>query len=160
MVLYIISVGGSLIVPDKIDTKFLKDFKDLINKRIKKKDKFVLIAGGGKVCRLYQSAASKVVEIDNEESDWLGIHSSRLNGHLLRTIFKSVAHPRLITNYEKDLSLIGKFNESILVGAGWKPGWSTDYDAVLCAAHFKSKKIINLSNIDYCLLYTSDAADE
>ena len=33
--------------------------------------------------------------------------------------------------------------------AGWKPGWSTDYDAVLLAKNFGVSEIINMSNIDY-----------
>ena len=35
------------------------------------------------------------------------------------------------------------------MGAGWKPGWSTDYDAVLMAKNNKADTIINLTNIDY-----------
>jgi len=50
----IISVGGSLVVPDQIDTAFLKKLKIFILKEIKKGKKFVIIAGGGKVCRRYQ----------------------------------------------------------------------------------------------------------
>ena len=149
MTKYIISVGGSLIVPENIDTKFLKSFKEFIEKRVKKKDEFVLISGGGKTCRFYQDSASKITKIENSEKDWLGIHSSRLNGHLLRTIFKKIAHPRMITNYEKDLELIGKYREKVLIGAGWKPGWSTDYCAVLAAQNLGIKHVINLSNIDF-----------
>lgn len=155
MALYIMSVGGSLIVPEEIDTEFLASFKQFIIKRIEKGDRFILIAGGGKTCRKYQKAAAEVAGIDNEEKDWLGIHSSRLNGHLLRTIFKLHAHPKLVTNYDLDLKEIGtEFKENILVGAGWKPGWSTDYDAVLMAKQFGATTIINLSNIDY--VYTDD----
>lgn len=155
MALHVISVGGSLIVPDKIDTDFLASFKSFIRRRIDKGDKFILIAGGGKTCRRYQQGASSVSEINNEDKDWLGIHSSRLNGHLLRTIFKKNANPKLITNYKDDLEKFEEdFKESILVGAGWKPGWSTDYDAVLMAQKFNADSVINLSNIEY--VYSQD----
>jgi len=46
------------------------------------------------------------------------------------------------------------FKEKILVAAGWKPGWSTDYDAVEIAVKFGAKTVINLSNITYA--YDSD----
>lgn len=151
MALYIISVGGSLIVPEEIDTRFLSSFKQFIIKRIEKGDRFILIAGGGKTCRKYQQAAAQVSGIDNEEKDWLGIHSTRLNAHLLRTIFRLWANPRIITNIEEDDI---DFKEKILVGAGWKPGWSTDYDAVLLARKYGAESIINLSNIDY--VYSED----
>ena len=151
---YIISLGGSLVVPNEIDTDFLKDFKSFILKRVGMGDKFILIVGGGKTCRKYQNASSILEEVSSEEKDWIGIHTSRLNGYFLKTIFKKTAHPKLIKNYEKDLKLIGDYNEPVLIGAGWKPGWSTDYDAVLCAKHFGIKSIINLSNIDY--VYSDD----
>ena len=62
---YVISVGGSLIVPTGgIDVKFLKSFREFILKRIKKGEKFFLISGGGKTCRDYQDAAKKIVKIE------------------------------------------------------------------------------------------------
>lgn len=151
MVLHVISVGGSLIVPENIDTDFLASFKQFIIRRIEKGDRFILVAGGGKTARKYQVAAAKVSGIDNEEKDWLGIHSTRLNAHLLRTIFKLHANPKLFKNFDKDEI---NFKESILIGAGWKPGWSTDYVAVLLAEKYGAKSVINLSNIDYA--YTED----
>ncbi len=151
MALYVISVGGSLIVPEEIDTIFLSSFKQFIIKRIERGDRFILIAGGGKTARKYQAAAAEVSGIDNEEKDWLGIHSTRLNAHLLRTIFKLWANPKIISNLEEDNV---EFKEEILVGAGWKPGWSTDYDAVELAKRYKAESIINLSNIDY--VYSED----
>jgi uridylate kinase len=150
MALYVISVGGSLIVPDEIDTTFLSSFKQFIIKRIEKGDRFILIAGGGKTARKYRDAAAEVSGIDNEEKDWLGIHSTRLNAHLLRTIFKIWANPKVITDFEDDI----EFKEKILVGAGWKPGCSTDLDAVHVAKKYHADTIINLSNIEYA--YTED----
>jgi len=153
MALHVISVGGSLIVPEEIDTDFLAIFKQFIIKRIEKGDRFILIAGGGKTARKYQSAAALVSGLDNEEKDWLGIHATRINAHLLRTIFKLWANPKLIKKYDKDLVDID-FSEKILIGAGWKPGFSTDYVAVLIAEKFGAQSIINLSNIEN--VYTED----
>ena len=153
MALYVISVGGSLIVPDGIDQDFLAAFKMFIIKRIEKGDRFILITGGGKTARKYQEAASHVSGIDNEEKDWLGIHSTRLNAHLLKTVFKLYANPLVVKDYKDDIKKID-FKEKILVGAGWKPGWSTDYCAVLLAKQFNATSVINLSNIEY--VYSED----
>ncbi len=152
MGLYVISVGGSLIVPEDIDTHFLSIFKQFIIKRIEKGDRFILVAGGGKTARKYQMAAGEVSGLDDEEKDWLGIHSTRLNAHLLRTVFKLHANPIVIKDFDKQTDIV--FNEKILVGAGWKPGWSTDYIAVLLAEKYGANTIINLSNIDY--VYSDD----
>ena len=151
MPLHIISVGGSLIVPEEIDTAYLASFKQFIAERIDQGDRFILIAGGGKVARKYQQAAAEVTHIDDEEKDWLGVHSTRLNAHLLRTIFKNYTHPRILTNLDDEKI---HFDEHILIGAGWKPGWSTDYIAVRLAERYEGRSIINLSNIEY--VYAED----
>lgn len=143
--LIVISLGGSIIVPDKIDYKFLKKFQELILKYIKEGKRFIIVAGGGRTARLYQEAAKKVGVVNLEDLDWLGIHATRLNAHLIRTIFINHAHPRINTNPQR----IFDFKEPILVAAGWKPGWSTDYDAALLAKGYGVKKVANLSNIDY-----------
>lgn len=148
----IISVGGSLICPDNIDIAFLKKLKEIVIGQIKKGKRFVLITGGGKTARNYQFAAREVGLLDNEDLDWLGIHATRINAHLVRTIFKEYAHPQIIKHPAEKID----FKEKILVAAGWKPGFSTDYDAVLLAKQFKVKKIINLSNIFY--VYDKDPA--
>jgi uridylate kinase len=146
----VISVGGSLIVPEEIDTSWIKNFKTLIEKYVSKGYRFILISGGGKTARKYQNAAKDVTELTSEDLDWIGIHSTRLNAHLIRTIFRKLAHPKIIKDPTKKIN----FKEKVLVAAGWKPGFSTDLDAVFLAKNFKVSKVINLSNIDYA--YTKD----
>lgn len=145
----VISLGGSLIVPDEIDWRFVKQFKAVIESQLKKGRRFILITGGGKLARRYQEAALKVTKaLTNDDRDWLGIHATRMNAHFIRTIFRDEAHPRINKN-PNDLEDFYAFKEKILVAAGWRPGFSTDYDAVLLGKHFGAKRIINLSNIDY-----------
>lgn len=146
----VLSVGGSLIVPEEIDVNFLKDLKVMVEKGIKKGRKFIIITGGGKVCRKYQHAAGSVTKLRPSDVDWLGIHTTRLNAHLVKTIFI----PKAVERVVKDPGERIEFDKPVLIAGGWKPGWSTDYDAVLLAKRFKAKKLINLSNIDY--IYTAD----
>ncbi|HEX7456728.1 MAG TPA: UMP kinase, partial [Candidatus Nanoarchaeia archaeon] len=76
----VISLGGSLIVPNGgIDHKFLKRFCQLILRFVDEGSKFLIVAGGGKTCRHYQEAARRIVSLDDEDVDWLGIHTTRLN---------------------------------------------------------------------------------
>ncbi len=144
----IISVGGSLIVPNGgIDTKFLKKLNKFVRKQVSEGKRLFLVAGGGKTARHYRDAGQEVIgDLTDEDLDWLGIHSTRLNAHLLRTIFKDIAHPRIIENYDKKIT---KLNKPVVIGAGWKPGWSTDYDAVKLAQDYHGKLIINLTNTDW-----------
>ena len=141
----ILSLGGSLIVPDKIDTSFLKYFKKIIEQYIKKDYKFIIICGGGKTARELQQAASKVSTLSNEDLDWLGIYATRLNAQLTRMIFGKNAEDFIIENPNERIN----FKKNIVVAAGWLPGWSTDYDAVLLAKNLNIKEIINMSNVDY-----------
>lgn len=132
-------------MPNEIDVNFLRQFKKMIEARVKRGDKFVLITGGGKTSRRYSEAAKKLGQLNPDDLDWLGIHSTRLNGHLLRTIFRKYAHKRIITNPHRPESAL----EPIIIAAGYRPGWSTDYAAVLLACKYKAEVLLNLSNIDY-----------
>lgn len=144
----IISVGGGLIVPNGgIDTVFLKKLNSFIRSQVKLGKRFFLVSGGGRTARHYRDAGKTVIGgLTDEDLDWLGIHASRLNGHLLRTIFQDIAHPRIIENYDKKLY---NWSEPVVIGAGWKPGWSTDYCAVVLARDYGANLVINLSNIDW-----------
>jgi len=140
----VISLGGSLIVPDEIDYRFLKNFRRLILTQSRRGKRFVLICGGGKTARNYQTAAKKIGRLTDNDIDWLGIHATRINAQLLRSIFVEVAHKKIV----KPTDIIN-FKKSVLIAAGWKPGNSTDFCAVLLAKKYHAKKILNLSNIDF-----------
>lgn len=142
----ILSLGGALIVPEKgIDTNFLKDFEVFVRKEVAKGRRFFIVCGGGRTARLYRDAGSAVIgKITPDDLDWLGIHATRLNAHLLRTIFRDIAHPKIIMRYDKKIEV----KEPVCVAAGWKPGWSTDYCATLLANLYGAKTLINMSNID------------
>lgn len=145
---FVLSIGGSLIVTKKgIDTDFLTQLNKFIRNQLTQypKRQFFLVVGGGAIARHYRDAGKTVVghELTEEDQDWLGIHATRLNAHLVRTIFQGIAHPVII----KDYTIIRKVSEPVVIAAGWKPGWSTDYDAVLLCEDYRAKRILNLSNI-------------
>jgi uridylate kinase len=139
----IISLGGSLVAPGEIDVGFLKNFKQILQKRFGQ-NKFFIIVGGGKVARMYQKAILEFGAKSNDR-DWIGINVTRLNAEVVRQVFSGNAYGKIITDPTKKV----KTSKDVVVGAGWKPGWSTDYDAVLIAKNHGAKTIINLTNIDY-----------
>ncbi len=140
----ILSVGGSIISPDKPDYFFLREFKNFIIRNLKKY-RFIIVCGGGKTNSYYNEAAKRVSNIKKEDLDWLGITATRLNAELVRTIFGEVAYKKVIYNPEAKL----KTNKKIIIAAGWKPGRSTDFVAVILAKKFEAKEIINMTNISY-----------
>ncbi len=149
---YVISLGGSVIFPKGIDINYLKRFRRVIIDFTKKhrSNKIIIICGGGKLSREYQRAAKRITHLSSDDVDWIGIHATRINAHLLRTIFREYANPMVIKNPIEKF----KFKEKILIASGWKPGWSTDYDAVMLARNLGVKTIINISDTDY--VYNKD----
>jgi len=141
----VISLGGSIIVPDEINIDFLKGFKKLITDFVNKGNKAIIVCGGGKTCRKYQNAAGKISNLRNEDLDWMGIHTTRLNAQLVKTLFLGEVHEFVIHNPNDKV----EFKEKVLIAAGWKPGFSTDYDAVRLAHNFNVKTIINISDVPY-----------
>ncbi len=150
----VLSLGGSLVVPNGgIDTDFLIQFNTFIRDQISsKKRRFFITVGGGGTTRHYQKAAHAVrtEHIDDVDLDWLGLHATRLNAQLVRTIFRDIADARVIKHYE----VILKIDAPIAIAAGWKPGWSTDYCAVTLCQDYGIHQAINLTNIDH--VYSAD----
>ncbi|MDR3582720.1 MAG: UMP kinase [Candidatus Pacebacteria bacterium] len=134
----VVALGGSIVHPDGIDVRFLKDFKKFIAPFLKKGMKFVFVIGGGTLSRRFQEAAEKVAKVADEDKDWIGIHATRLNAHLVRTIFREVADPVIIDIRGK----IARPEHPVTVAAGWRPGWSTDYVAMRIAADFGADEAV------------------
>ncbi len=145
----VISVGGSLIYPEGgIDTKFLEKLNKFVREQLAANPnrQFFLITGGGTIARHYRDAGAEVIghELTRDDLDWLGIHATKMNAHLVRTIFRDIAHPFVLKHYE----IIRKVEERVVVASGWKPGWSTDFCSVMICEDYGIKTLINLSNID------------
>lgn len=141
----IIKFGGSLLVPDEIDVMFLKEFRTFIEEYVKKGFKFGIVVGGGRTCRKYQDAIKKLIGNKQRLLDELGIEVTKLNAYFLKTIFKELADDTMITDYSIDISS----DKPVLIGAGYKPDWSTDYDTIMLSEKFGQKEVIVMSNIEY-----------
>lgn len=151
--LTVLSLGGSIIAPDKVDTEFLNKFNKALREYLNedKERKVIIVCGGGAPARIYQTAFRAISQsTDNNVQDWIGIKATHLNGELVHAIFHDLTSDDLVTDPTTDI----KFSNQVLVAAGWKPGFSTDTDAVYLAKRFGGKLIINLSNI--AKVYTGD----
>lgn len=149
----ILSLGGSLIYPKGgIDINFLRNLEKFIRKEVEGGRKFFIVCGGGFISRKYQLAIKEVIgTIKHEDMDWLGIHATRINAHLVRTILKDLCDPQVIDNYSKKYDLN---DYPVVICSGWKPGWSTDYCAAMLAKEYGAKILINMSNIK--MVYDKD----
>lgn len=148
--LAVISLGGSVIVPDKIDENFLSGFRSLIVNFVKKGNRAIIVCGGGRICRDYISTARKLItDADETAMDKLGVKVTEVNAELVKGIFTGYAYEMVHSDYNKKINF-----QHILVSAGFLPGTSTDYDAVMFAKKYGADRVINLSNID--CLYDKD----
>ena len=143
----VISLGGSIVAPDGVDEAFLKDFVALIGELLARDDKrrFILVTGGGGPARAWQNAYRNIASSTvNEEADWIGVMATRLNAQLVKAVMGEWCTQEVVYDPTQVEPLMGR----VLVAAGWKPGFSSDYDAVLLAERFQADAVINLSNIE------------
>jgi len=132
----VISLGGSLIVPDEIDVEFLKKFKNIINEL---NYKFHVMCGGGKTARKYIQAASNFTK----KTDYVGISSTLLNAELVKWVFDGKdVHKEVLTKPKLTKSKINIYGGDV-------PNHSSDYDSAVIAKFFKNSEVINLTNVDY-----------
>lgn len=140
-----------MIIPaDGFNVKFLKNFRKIISEQVDKGEKYILVIGGGGTCRAYQKAIKEAVGLSEKNLDQLGIYVTHLNAQFTIFLLGDMAHPEVIYNPTRKV----KTSKPIIVASGWKPGCSTDKDAVLLAKAYGAKEVVNVSNIDY--VYTAD----
>lgn len=164
----VLSVGGSIIAPNEPDVELLSKFSAMITEWLDANPdgRLIFVAGGGAPARVYQNAYRNVAatfsgkqkellsfaseDETNYACDWIGIMATRLNAQILKTCFGPLCCQDVVT----DPTAVSDFKGRILVAAGWKPGFSTDNDAVLLAERFNADTVVNLSNIEK--VYTDD----
>jgi uridylate kinase len=144
----VLSLGGSILVPEDIDVAFLAGFRDLVLNMDRKR--FIVICGGGRVCRKYQDAARGVGIASKSDLDWIGIRATRLNAELVRAVFGKSAYEHVVQDPDEKIET----EKRVIVGAGFKPGSSTDLRAVQLAERMNAGRVINMSNIDH--VYSGD----
>lgn len=156
---FVLSLGGSVFAPTGelrgINIEYIKKFEKFIREQVAAGRRFFIVTGGGYTARLYRDAAAEVVgkdKVEDEDLDWLGVHATRINAHLFRTIFKDITPYKFLKHYDVVDKTVAEY--PVVICSGWKPGWSTDYDAVLVANDYGIKTVINMSNIDK--VYDSD----
>jgi len=142
----VISLGGSLIAPSGVDAAFLKSFTEIVRGYLEEdgKRKLIVVCGGGSLAREYQRAYREIArEPSDSEQDWIGIQATWLNGELMRRLFTPYCVEPLVTDPES----VSVFYGRVLVAAGWKPGFSTDFDAVLLAKRFSADTVLNPTDV-------------
>ncbi len=149
----IISLGGSILFnKGNLDVNYLVSFRNFVKSYLNKnpKIKFVLTIGGGVLARRYISALRKLGVTDEHYLDRIGLEVVNLNALIVLEAFKELAYDKVI----KNPFYVPKTRKRILIYAGYKPGFSSDYVAGACAKVHRAKVVFNLTDVRY--LYDQD----
>src|SRR3989344_638803 len=140
----VISLGGSLIIPDEVDVSYLKKLKVVLKKHLKNYD-LIVVCGGGSIARKYISALREM-KLSEHIQGLAGISATRMNARFMSYFFgfePDYGAPQSIRQIKKQLRKRGiVFSGSL----NYKTNQTSDSDAVLLAKYFNCK-FVNLTNV-------------
>lgn len=140
----VISLGGSLIIPEKINFPFLHKFKKELRKHYQS-HKFVIVCGGGVIARKYIYALKKENK-SNKELSSAGIRATRENAKFMMQFFGKESNDKLPMNMEEVKDNLRK-NKVVICGAlRYAPNSTSDGTAAKLA-HFLKTTFINMTNV-------------
>ncbi len=143
----IFSFGGSVIVPGKVNYSLLKKLKSFILK-ISKKEKAVIVCGGGRIARDYIQALEKEGASAYDRCK-IGIECTRLNALLVSLFLGKPASPKVPETTKEFLELFKKY-KVVVTGGGLESahiGTTSDGTTAFLTALLREKEFINLTNV-------------
>jgi len=140
----VLSLGGSQIIPDDINFKYLIEFKKTLLKN-KKNYKFIVVCGGGSLARKYISAIS-LSKQNTKFQSLAGIAATRTNARFMNYFF-GIEPRQGIPHTMKSVKKYIKKLDIIFCGAlEYKPHQTSDSTAAEIAKKFKAE-FVNLTNV-------------
>jgi len=138
----VLSLGGSLIIPDKVNERYLKEFRKVVL-RNKSRYKFIVVTGGGSVARKYISAlGDKSVKMQS----LAGIAATRMNARFMSYYFNQEP-TRGIPHTMREVRRQIRKNDVIFCGAlEYNPNQTSDSTAATIARKFRCE-FVNLTDV-------------
>ena len=140
----VISLGGSIIIPDEINKFILEKFKKILNKNTNKY-KFVVVCGGGKTARNYIDGFSMIPKKEYYQT-LFGIAATRLNAKFMTAFVGSNANKTLPKNMEDIEDYLAK-HDIVFCGALRYGRHETSDSTAVKLAHFFDSDFINITNV-------------
>ncbi|MGP6207019.1 UMP kinase [Cuniculiplasma sp. SKW3] len=145
---FIISLGGSMVNPDKIDVDFINNFVHTIKRM--ETGRVGIVVGGGMTARNYVKAMRNYTG-NNFFLDEIGIRATRMNAMLL---VASMGTPQetIPESITEGLSVLNR--NGIVIMGGTVPGHTTDTVSMLLAESAGIRDVINITSVD--AVYSDD----
>lgn len=146
----VVSVGGSVLIPDDNDSEYMKELADMLV-RLSDKVQVVVVCGGGKIARYYTETGRKLGG-STFQRDILGIQVTRVNAELFRIALgdKAMGSIPLKAEDAAEMSVPGR----IVVMGGTVPGHTTDAVSSMIAKHMNAQRVVNATSVD--AVYSDD----
>jgi len=146
----VVSIGGSVLIPDKDDDVYIAALAKVL-KDVSKKVRLAIVCGGGKTARYYANTGRKLGG-STEQLDELGIGATRLNAMLLSLALgdDSYYSVPLTVDEAAEAFVSGK----IVVMGGTEPGHTTDAVATMVAGKIGAERVVNATSVD--AVYSDD----
>ena len=146
----VVSVGGSILIPDKDDSSYIRKLSEML-RSIVTEQHVIVVCGGGKISRYYANTGRELGG-DTYQLDELGIIITRANAGLLRIALGDLSVGVIPTEAGKaaELSSPGK----IVVMGGTVPGHTTDAVSAMVAKAWNANRIVNATSVD--AVYSED----
>jgi uridylate kinase len=144
MKIMVISLGGSLIVPEKINFNFLRNFRKALRKHYKKWS-FVVVCGGGSIARKYISLLRQS-KASEKELSLAGIRVTRMNAITLMELFGKEANDKLPMDMKEVKNNLHKNNVVICGALRYAPKSTSDGTAARLA-NYLNAEFINMTNV-------------
>jgi len=140
----VISLGGSIIIPDDRDGAFLSSFASMLRPLAADLELYV-VCGGGKIARYY-IVTGRELGGSEKQLDEMGIDVTRINARLLQLALGDLAHGRVPHTVEETASQGGKGKVSVM--GGTTPGHTTDAVSAALAEKVGASRIVNATSVD------------
>ncbi len=146
----VVSLGGSVIVPDDNDDAFLKRFSEMISS-LCDRYQIYLVCGGGKIARYYIKVGRNMGLPEND-LDEMGILSTRINA----TLVAFSLGEKFVGKVPEDILEAHRLEKKgkVVVMGGTVPGHTTDAVSAMLAKEVRAARIINGTSVDAA--YTAD----
>jgi uridylate kinase len=141
---------GSVVFDSELSGNKISGYAKVI-REFSKKNRLVVVAGGGSNARKY-IAAARELGASEFVCDQIGIHVSRLNARLLAAALGEFGFPKIPESPDDLMESMG--SGLVVVMGGLQPGQSTNAVTALAAEAIRADLLVNATKVDGA--YTAD----